>query len=153
LSSVSNAGGLPEKDVPSLDGVTVLLVESDPNARMAIAWTLERIGARVASADNGTEALARIESMSAQEPPLLVMISHLELPGMNGCELIERIAKQRRDRNQKALPCCAMSACESDIDRRRSLEAGFDLYLEMPLMPGRLAHAVEELRALAASRQ
>ena len=73
-------------DTPPLDGLRVLVVEDDGDARELIAQILQRCGAAVtvaASAAKGFESFAR------ERPD--VVISDIEMPGEDGYSLIGKI--------------------------------------------------------------
>lgn len=134
--------------ISKLRGLTVLLVEDDPNTLAAMACTLERAGARVVAVRCAAEALTALDAAGDHDGPAII-VSDLGLPGISGYELIERIAQRCRARGQKPPLACAVSAHARDIDRERAFKAGFDVYLAKPVMPERLVGAVEELRAMA----
>jgi len=152
LEHSSSTGSAAPLSKPPLHGITVLLVEDDPNTGEAIEWTLKRAGTTVVRAGSGLEALSLLEAVEhGQEagPPPDVIVSDLGLPGMSGYELIQRIAQRRQQRGQLPLPACAVSAHARDVDRLRAIKAGFDMYLVKPVTPERLIEAVEDLKGLA----
>jgi len=128
-------------------GITVLLVGGD-----ALQRTLELAGAGVVMVDSGAGALAVVDESERAGAPHAV-ISDLELPDMHGCELIERVVQRCRARSRVPLPACAVSADALDVDRKRAIDAGFDLYLAKPVAPERLIEAVQDLRDIARAQQ
>ncbi len=135
----------------SLRGLLVLVVEDDENMRDIMRWTLEGAGASVLSVGSGTEALTLIEGGEQAGPAPDVIVCDLGLPGINGYDLIERVAQHRRAHGQKAIPSCAVSAFVRDIDRERAIDAGFDTYIKKPMTAQRLIEAVGELASVAGS--
>jgi CheY-like chemotaxis protein len=138
-----------------LRGVTVLLVEDDENTREALQWTLTRAGTTVVQADSGLKALSLLEAVEHGHetgPVPDVIVSDLGLPGMSGYELIQRIAQRRKRRGQLPITACAVSAHAKSADRRRAINAGFDLYLVKPVTPEKLIEAVEDLKVLATTQ-
>ena len=69
-----------------LDGVQVLVVDDEPDARRVLALVLERVGAVVATADS---ARAAIDALSSAEPD--VLISDLGMPEQDGLDLIRQL--------------------------------------------------------------
>lgn len=63
---------------------TILLVEDDDVVRMLTVEVLEELGYQVLEAENGTDALAIINS----EQPLDLLMSDIGLPGMSGQQLM-----------------------------------------------------------------
>ncbi|MEX2271956.1 MAG: response regulator [Vicinamibacterales bacterium] len=124
-------------DLPSLDGVHVLLVEDEPDARALVATLLERQGARVTAVGAAEDALVEIR----RELPN-VLLSDIAMPGMDGFELIRRV----RAREEWArLPAAALTAFVSPADRGKALLAGFDTHVPKPVEPAELMAVVAAL--------
>lgn len=66
---------------------TVLLVEDEINLREMMADALEARGYSVVTAEEGQEALQKLEGM----PPPCVILLDLLMPGMNGWDFFERL--------------------------------------------------------------
>lgn len=128
---------VPLDQLPSLDGLRVLLVEDEPDARGLIATLLERQGARVTAAASAEEALAAIGS---EVPDIL--LSDIAMPGMDGYELIRRV---RANAASSRLPAAALTAFVSSIDRGKALLAGFDTHVPKPVEPSELMAVVAAL--------
>jgi CheY-like chemotaxis protein len=144
----------PPSGVQRLRGIRVLLVEDDTNTREVMAWTLAQVGAEVVAVGTGSAALARLGGADPDGITLRgldIIVSDLGLPEMSGYELIERAVQVRRARGEAPLPACAVSAHVREADRKRAIEAGFDLYLAKPFTPEQLIEAVEDLRDVASA--
>jgi CheY-like chemotaxis protein len=63
------------------------------------------------------------------------------LPGMDGYEVARRLRKEPRPE----LRLIALSSYGQAEDRRKTLEAGFDMHLVKPVDPGRLTVAIASL--------
>lgn len=99
----------------------VLLVEDTPFFATLQKQYLEEAGYQVLTAYNGREALRLL-----QQKPIDVVVSDIEMPVMNGWEMIKRI---RADETLAALPVIATTASVvGEKDQRKLLEAGFDHY-------------------------
>lgn len=70
----------------------VLVVEDDPAVRRLIETVLLRCGLHVVSATNGRTAL---EIGQDARLPLDLLIADLGLPGINGCDLAQRLKRAR----------------------------------------------------------
>lgn len=66
---------------------TVLLVEDEANLREMMADALAARGYSVVTAEEGQEALQKLEGM---EPPCVILLDLL-MPGMNGWDFFERL--------------------------------------------------------------
>ncbi|MDY0300313.1 MAG: response regulator [Trichlorobacter sp.] len=71
---------------PTLAGLTVLYVEDEPVARLSITAFLKRWVGTLYTAENGQQGL---ELFAAHRPQ--VVITDLEMPVMNGLEMIKKI--------------------------------------------------------------
>jgi PAS domain S-box-containing protein len=122
----------------SLDGVRVLVVDDESDARDALALVLERCGARVTTAASAAEAL-----VAWRREPHDVLLSDIAMPGEDGYSLIRKIAGARVD--GRSLPAAAVTAYATREDRQRALEAGYREHLTKPVDPGILVATVARL--------
>ena len=106
--------------------VQVLVVDDSADNAESLAEVLRMMGATVAVAANGAQAI----DMAASAPPALVLLD-IGLPGMDGYETARRL------RSQATAPMrlVALTGYGSPQDRERSLAAGFDAHLVMPVSP------------------
>ena len=131
--------GAPVPAPPSLEGVSVLVVDDDPDARQLISLLLEERGARVVAVGSATEALAALES---EHPD--VLLSDIEMPGQDGYMLIRTIRSLPPARGGR-IPAAALTAYARTEDRMQALLAGFHLHLPKPVQPAELAAVVASL--------
>jgi PAS domain S-box-containing protein len=122
----------------SLEGVRVLVVDDESDARDALALVLERCGARVTVAGSAAEALA-----AWRREPQDVLLSDIAMPGEDGYSLIRKIAASRTD--GRPVPAAAVTAYATTEDRQRALEAGYRDHLSKPVDPGALVTTVARL--------
>lgn len=115
-------------DLPStrLDGLRVLVVDDQPDARRLMTKVLDGVGAIVTTANNGAEAL----EVLAKTPPN-VLVSDLGMPDMDGFELIRAV--RERGYTASALPAVALTAFVQKNDERLALSAGFQAHLPKPV--------------------
>jgi PAS domain S-box-containing protein len=121
----------------SLDGVRVLVVDDESDARDALALVLERCGASVTVAASAPEALA-----AWRREPHDVLLSDIAMPGEDGYSLIRKITSTRAG---KPVPAAAVTAYATSEDRQRALEAGYRDHLSKPVDPGALVATVARL--------
>ncbi len=120
------------------DGLTVLVVDDDPDSREYIREALESRGCRVLTAGSTAEALGQLE----HKPDLL--LSDLGMPERDGYDLIRQI-RAREAGSGEALPAAALTAFARPEDRRLALQAGYQLHVPKPLEEGKLLEVVARL--------
>ncbi len=138
-----------EQDVPSLvaqvretsnrtlEGVHVLVVEDDGDARDFLTLVFERAGATVERADSVAAAWSLLTGGSSVD----LLVSDIGLPVEDGYVLIERL-RERKDALGD-LPAIALTAYVRGEDRAHALRSGFDAHTAKPV-------DAEHLVALAA---
>jgi signal transduction histidine kinase len=121
-----------------LDGVRVLVVDDQADARRVLVMVLERAGAVVTTADS---ARAAIEAVPQARPDVLV--SDLGMPDQDGLDLI----RQLRDdgHGAKDLPAVALTAFVQKDDAQLALLAGFQAHLSKPVDPHELTTVIARL--------
>jgi CheY-like chemotaxis protein len=122
-----------QREVASLVGLNVLLVDDETDTLTMFKEALEAAGAVVRAVSNGPDAVRE----AVQQPPDL-LVTDLGLPGMNGYELLRTL---RRD-HTPAFPAVAVSAYARLDDRSRALDAGFQSHLSKPIDPAALVRAL-----------
>lgn len=120
-----------------LEGVRVLVVDDQADARDVVARILRSCGAEVVTAPSVADALSVLRSA----PPDL-LISDLAMPGESGFSLISKVRKFPPPVCD--VPAIALSALVSDDDSAGAVAAGFHLHTAKPCDP-------RQLIALAAS--
>jgi PAS domain S-box-containing protein len=123
----------------ALRGVTVVVVDDDPDARSLLQTLLGTAGARVVAASSALAALQVLSESAVLPDALLVDIG---MPGMDGFELIRRI---RRHERLAKIPAAALTAYTRPADRARVLASGFQMHLAKPVDPTELLSALGAL--------
>ena len=122
---------------PDLHGVTVLIVEDDPDSRDMLQQVVESFGATVVVAADGRGAL-RIASWTRPD----LILCDLRMPVIDGFGFIDRL---RRDPNLSRTAVLALTALGSEADIRRTWEAGFDGHLVKPIDYETIAAQLERI--------
>jgi signal transduction histidine kinase/DNA-binding response OmpR family regulator len=118
------ATALSDEALPPL---SVLLVDDDEYNVVVLKSLLPSPPLTVRTAVNGRAALQLVQ----QARPDVIFLD-LEMPIMGGLEALSRIRELQRERGEPPSRIAAFSAHDDDATRRKSLEAGFDLYLAKP---------------------
>ncbi len=132
-----NTAGEPPGRI--LDGVSLVVVDDEADARDALVGLLERYGAHVRPAGSVAEAMAALETGLPD-----VLIADLAMPGEDGYELLRRVRLLPAEAGGR-LPTLAVSAYATEEHRRKVARAGFQKHLEKPVAPTELVAAVAHL--------
>jgi signal transduction histidine kinase/ActR/RegA family two-component response regulator len=128
---------------PELVGLRVLVVDDEPDAREIVTAVLVQCGAIVTTAGSAADALDAV----AHEPPD-VLLSDIGMPDEDGYALIARIRAMPRARGG-ATPAACLTGYTTASDRRRALDAGFNMHLAKPIEPSELVAVVANLGRMA----
>jgi PAS domain S-box-containing protein len=124
---------------PTLEGVKVLVVDDEPDARRLLTEVLGRCGAEVLSAASAGEALEMVQSWRPH-----VLVSDIGMPDGDGYELIRRVRELPEERGGST-PAAALTAYAGPADRERALSEGYQLHVAKPVEPAELAAVVASL--------
>ncbi|MEP7218156.1 MAG: PAS domain-containing protein [Bacteroidota bacterium] len=124
---------------PMLNGVKVLVVDDEPDARELVRRFLEQSGAQVITASSAREALAAVPEHLPD-----VVISDIGMPGQDGYTLIRSIRSLPHDQGG-ATPALALTAFARSEDRRRAIMSGFQMHIAKPVEPSELLTMVASL--------
>jgi PAS domain S-box-containing protein len=125
-------GSLP-KDL--LAGLSVLVVDDDPQTLEVLSAGLGEYGASVIKAASAHEALEELA-----EIPVDVLLSDIGMPDMDGYELIRQVRCQ-----DNGVPAIAFTAFATEADREKALQAGFQRHLAKPIDLHRLLMNVAQI--------
>jgi two-component system, sensor histidine kinase and response regulator len=131
----------PQGGAASIAGVRILLVEDNIFNQEVGRELLERDGAQVSVASDGSEALAALRRERFD-----CVLMDLQMPVMDGLEATRRI---RADALLRDTVVIAMTANASVEDRARCLAAGMDEFVTKPVNPGQLAETIARCLARA----
>ena len=141
----ASAEAVPAEDPPRaepqclLDGIRVLVVEDEVDARDALSVIMSQAGATVTAVGTARDALSKL---TAWRPDVLVC--DIGLPAEDGYALIGKVRALGVDRGG-SVPAVALTAYAQASDRARALAAGFQAHVAKPCEPDQL------LRVLARS--
>ena len=127
----------------TLEGVRVLVVEDDADARHLVSRVLQDFRAEVREASTVDAARTVLQSFV---PDLIV--SDISMPGEDGFDLIRHLRAEGGGRSE--IPAIALTAFARDEDRRRVLAAGYQHHMSKPVEPLKL---VEIAISLTEGRQ
>jgi CheY-like chemotaxis protein len=132
----------PEDRVPRR---RVLLVDDNRHVARSLARLAHSLGHEVQIALSGSEAL---EAAQRFNPEIVLM--DIGLPGQTGYDVAREMRSKPWAQN---VTLVALTGLGTEGDRRRAIEAGFDLHLTKPVEPDVLEAVLKGGRALTSSRQ
>jgi PAS domain S-box-containing protein len=122
-----------------LNGVRVLAVDDEADARHLIKRILSSCGAQVETADSGAAALRYIRK---SKPHVLIM--DIGMPNEDGYEAIGKVRQLKNEEGGK-VPAIALTAFARSEDRRRAILNGFQMHIAKPVEPSELIAMVASL--------
>jgi CheY-like chemotaxis protein/HPt (histidine-containing phosphotransfer) domain-containing protein len=126
--------------------LAILLAEDNPVNVKVASRLLERWGHEVVVANDGPTALARVA-----EREFDLALLDVQMPGMTGLEVAERIRAGERESGRAPLPLVALTAHALGTDRERCFAAGMTGYLTKPIDSDLLFETLERRNALGAA--
>ncbi|MFT3775419.1 MAG: GAF domain-containing protein [Minicystis sp.] len=135
LRSITPASGLEASNdltVPPLDGLRVLIVDDEPDARDVMAAVLGRRGAIVEVAGSTGEALAAVTRFHPD-----VVLTDLGMPVDDGFSLLTRLRALPAPFGR--IPAVALTAYARTADAVRARTAGFAAHVAKPADPNLLS--------------
>jgi signal transduction histidine kinase/ActR/RegA family two-component response regulator len=123
----------------SLDGLRVLLVDDEPEARQIISTVITRTGAEVKTCESAHEALAKLSEWKPD-----VILSDIAMPEEDGYSFIRQVRSLPYDKGGDT-PAAALTAYARDIDRRQALAAGYQMHIAKPIGASQLISMIARL--------
>lgn len=123
----------------SLEGLRVLIVDDELDARELVSVMLERFGAEMKAAGSSREAMEIIPSWRPD-----VLIADIGMPDEDGYGFIKRVRELSETLGGRT-PALALTAYARAEDRVRALSAGYQVHLSKPVNRLELAHVVAQL--------
>lgn len=126
-----------------LAGLTILVVDDEPDAREVVTAVLEHYGADVLPVNSAAEALELLRKVKPPERPD-VLVSDIAMPGEDGYALIRQVRALPATQGGN-IPAVALTAFGRSGDRVRALTAGFQMHVPKPVEAAELALVIANL--------
>lgn len=142
-ANADSAVGLGSDQVAnSLQGLSVLVVDDETDARAVVAETLRLEGAKVTVTDSAGAAFQHLQAVGAHFD---ILVTDIGMPDEDGYSLVRRVRALRRGRRMLAI---AVTGYASKADVAAAIEAGFDLHVPKPVDFDTFVPMVRRLAAL-----
>ena len=133
-ASASSVAGMP-----SLEGLRILVVDDDADAREVVSAILSQAGAEVATASSAPQAIDLVDRWVPN-----VLISDIGMPQEDGYQLIRKLRARLSDKSAR-IPAIALTAFARPQDRLKALSAGYQMHVPKPIEPIELVTVVASL--------
>jgi len=117
------------------DGLTIYVIEDDPDISAIIEDNLKREGYKIKTFNDGSEGY---DAVVSKKPDLVIL--DLNLPGMSGIEVCKYL---RNDEVTADIPVIMLTARSEEIDKIIGFEVGADDYVTKPFSPRELLARVK----------
>jgi signal transduction histidine kinase/CheY-like chemotaxis protein/HPt (histidine-containing phosphotransfer) domain-containing protein len=125
-----------DQPAPAESPARLLLVEDNLVNQKVVLAILRRKGYHIDVANDGREALTRLETTAYD-----LVLMDVQMPVLDGLEATRAI---RREPRWDRLPIVAMTAHAMNGDRERCLQAGMNGYISKPVQPAHLVSMIEK---------
>ena len=122
--------------VTRLDGLRLLVVDDDADAREMLERVLADQGALVLRAESAAVALQILEESRPN-----VVLSDIAMPAMDGYELVRKMRRLPAAKGGRT-PAIALTACTRNEDVEHAIRAGFQAHLSKPVHVGSLMSTI-----------
>lgn len=136
-------GSLGFDCTPTLDGLRILVVDDEVDARELLIQILVECGAEVVAVASADEVIAALKEQTS-DSRFDILISDIGMPEQDGYALLRRV--RVLDSNQGGrIPAVALTAYARAEDRKAALLAGFQSHVAKPVEPGELIAVIANL--------
>jgi PAS domain S-box-containing protein len=114
----------------SLAGLTVLVLDDEPDARLLMTTILREQKAEVTAVASVEEAFAALPWIKPD-----IIVSDIGMPREDGYSFIRRLRALEAEQGERWTPAIALTAHAREGDRLRTLAAGFQSHVAKPADP------------------
>lgn len=138
-SPASDSKAVRPDRAPDLEGIRILAVDDDPDAREIIERAFESCKATVTTAGSAPEAMDLLAKSDFN-----VLLIDIAMPEEDGYTLIRKV-RALPSPQKASMPAAALTAYARDDQRQAALEAGFQLHIAKPVDPSQLVWSIAKL--------
>ena len=132
----TDGNGLPADVTSLLNGLRIMVVDDEVDARDLVSAIVTKCGGEVACCESAEEALKRFRKWKPD-----ILVSDIGMPGEDGYSLLRKLRKLKL-KLAKQVPAIALTAYATDEDRARSYAAGFQTHITKPIEPQALIRTI-----------
>jgi CheY-like chemotaxis protein len=124
---------------PVLEGLHILVVDDEQDARELVTAVLETCMATVTAVSSVSEAIAAIKDVRPD-----ILVSDIGMPEEDGYKLLSKVRALSPEEGGR-IPAVALTAYARVEDRMKVLSAGFQMHVPKPVEPAELVAVVASL--------
>jgi len=125
---------------------SVLVIDDNSFNLLVAKHLLESLGYKVQTALNGKLAVDLVKSLSVKnKKPFDLILMDLQMPVMDGYEATRELRGMMKNKEITEIPIIALSANDSEDDKRKCREVGMANHLSKPLKEESLRDALEKI--------
>ena len=128
---------VPFNSASSLQGLQILAVDDEADARELLVEVLQGCGATVTAVESASDALEAVERLKPD-----ILLSDIGMPNQDGYSLIRQVRALNVNQGGQTI-AIALTAYARTEDRIRALEAGFQMHIAKPIEPAELVAVVK----------
>lgn len=113
----------------------ILIVEDDLSSRLYLNKILEKTGAFLVNASDGSQAISAVKD----DPGIELILLDIQLPVIDGYGAARKIREMRPD-----VVIIAQTAFSLMGDKEKIISSGFDDYIVKPIFPQQLIEKLEK---------
>ncbi|HMC77525.1 MAG TPA: response regulator [Vicinamibacterales bacterium] len=125
--------------LPSLVGISVLIVDDEADAREVLMLVLLEQGAEVRAVSSAAEGRRALRKHLPD-----VLVSDVGMPGEDGHAFLRRLRAQKVEEGSQ-IPAVALTAYATAGDSAKAVAAGFDRHVTKPIVPAEIVRVVASL--------
>jgi len=119
----------------------ILVVDDSPTIRSTVVFCLRNAGYKVTEAQDGKDALSKLENMKEVQHNLALIITDINMPNMDGITFIKNVKKT----NFRFLPILVFTTESEQAMIEKGRAAGASGWLVKPFQPEQLLWVVKKL--------
>ncbi|NOQ45532.1 MAG: response regulator [Desulfobulbaceae bacterium] len=119
----------------------ILVVDDSPTIRSSVAFCLRNAGYKITEAEDGQDALEKLESLRESAHNLVMIITDINMPRMDGITFIKHV----KISHFRFLPILVFTTELEKSMIEKGKEAGASGWLVKPFQPEQLLWAVKKL--------
>ena len=132
---------LPMKLPRLLEGIKVLVVDDEPDARDLLDFILQKAGATVELAASTGGSAGAASDISRPD----ILVADIGMPGEDGYELIRKVRALSPQPDLALLPAMALTAYARAEERAQAFSAGFQSHMTKPVEPAELITTIARM--------